>query len=401
MKLTIHRGTHQIGGCATEISTADTRIFIDFGSELPGPDEETREETLSIPGLTVGAPDCDGVFFTHTHGDHIGNIHRILPEVPLYMGAASREIGKVLNEELARHCDRSAELAAIERARIFSPGEAIQIGDVKITPLRVDHSAFDAYMFLVEADGVRLLHTGDFRDHGYTGRKLAGVLEKYAGQVDWLVTEGTMLSRDGEGVMTEQELEKKARRIMAENERVFVLCSSTNIDRIRAFYRAKPKSRPAVCDRYQKKVLNTVEANAPGWLKGYDFRYVIPNTRMNHLLHDWMEEQGFLMFVRVNRYFREFMRPYQWNCKVIYSMWRGYLEGPCRDSRLADFLAGYDVEYLHTSGHATRNALRKVYELVQPRQGVIPMHSEAPEQFKDLVPENRLVFLQDGQALKL
>lgn len=36
MKLTIHRGTHQIGGCATEISTADTRIFIDFGSELPG-----------------------------------------------------------------------------------------------------------------------------------------------------------------------------------------------------------------------------------------------------------------------------------------------------------------------------------------------------------------------------
>ena len=122
---------------------------------------------------------------------------------------------------------------------------------------------------------------------------------------------------------------------------------------------------------------------------------------MNHLLQAWMEEQGFLMFVRVNRYFRAFMRPYQGNCKVIYSMWRGYLEGPCRDSRLADFLAGYDVEYLHTSGHATRNALRKVYERVQPRQGVIPMHSEAPEQFKDLVPENRLVFLQDGQAFKL
>ena len=36
MKITIHRGTHQIGGCATEICTAYTRIFVDFGSALDG-----------------------------------------------------------------------------------------------------------------------------------------------------------------------------------------------------------------------------------------------------------------------------------------------------------------------------------------------------------------------------
>lgn len=401
MKLTIHRGTHQIGGCTTEISTANTRIFIDFGSELPGPDREVREETLSIPGLTEGKPDCDGIFFTHTHGDHMGNIHRVLPEVPLYMGAAAREISRALNEELDRYSDRSAELTAIRRARTFLPGRGIRVGDIEITPLRVDHSAFDSYMFLVEADGVRLLHTGDFRDHGYTGGKLDSALKKYAGRVDWLITEGTMLSRSGEGIMTERELEQTARRIMGENQRVFVLCSSTNIDRIRAFYRAKPRERPAVCDRYQKKVLNTVEANTPGWLKGYDFKYVIPNARMNYILHDWMEEQGFLMFVRVNNYFREFMKPYQGNCKVIYSMWRGYLEGPCRDSRLVDFLAGYDVEQLHTSGHATRDALRRVCELVQPSRGIIPMHSEAPERFRDIVAEDRLMFLRDGQTLDL
>ena len=34
MKLCIHRGTHQIGGIAAEISTASTRILIDMGDEL-------------------------------------------------------------------------------------------------------------------------------------------------------------------------------------------------------------------------------------------------------------------------------------------------------------------------------------------------------------------------------
>ena len=34
MKIKIHRGTHQIGGIAAEISTDNTRIIIDMGDEL-------------------------------------------------------------------------------------------------------------------------------------------------------------------------------------------------------------------------------------------------------------------------------------------------------------------------------------------------------------------------------
>ena len=32
MKITIHRGANQIGGCITEIATKDAKIFIDLGS---------------------------------------------------------------------------------------------------------------------------------------------------------------------------------------------------------------------------------------------------------------------------------------------------------------------------------------------------------------------------------
>jgi ribonuclease J len=37
MKITIRRGTHQIGGCITEIESNGYKIFIDFGEQLHFP----------------------------------------------------------------------------------------------------------------------------------------------------------------------------------------------------------------------------------------------------------------------------------------------------------------------------------------------------------------------------
>ena len=53
-------------------------------------------------------------------------------------------------------------------------------------------------MFLIEAEGKLILHTGDFRDHGYLGRGLLPTIKKRIltqGNIDFLITEGTMLSR--------------------------------------------------------------------------------------------------------------------------------------------------------------------------------------------------------------
>jgi len=53
MKITIHRGANQIGGCITEIATKDTKIFIDLGSNLPGSDKTdyTADEVRKIKQL--------------------------------------------------------------------------------------------------------------------------------------------------------------------------------------------------------------------------------------------------------------------------------------------------------------------------------------------------------------
>lgn len=44
MNIKIHRGLDQIGGCITEISTETSRVFIDFGQNLPGNGEPTTPE---------------------------------------------------------------------------------------------------------------------------------------------------------------------------------------------------------------------------------------------------------------------------------------------------------------------------------------------------------------------
>ena len=50
MNIIIHRGTHQIGGCATEYRTKNTRIFIDFGAEL----DSKNARPFDIEGITKG-----------------------------------------------------------------------------------------------------------------------------------------------------------------------------------------------------------------------------------------------------------------------------------------------------------------------------------------------------------
>ena len=52
------------------------------------------------------------------------------------------------------------------------------IKEVKITPYTVDHSAYGAFMFLIVADGKRILYTGDYRNHGYKGKLFKPTLKK-------------------------------------------------------------------------------------------------------------------------------------------------------------------------------------------------------------------------------
>jgi len=103
----------------------------------------------------------------------------------------------------------------------------------------IDHSAFDAYSFLIEANGKKVFYTGDFRLHGTRGK--IKVFEHFAKNIDCLICEGTNIAKGK--AQTEFELYNKAIELFEkpEHKYVFILCSSTNIDRIFEFYHAYNK----------------------------------------------------------------------------------------------------------------------------------------------------------------
>jgi mRNA degradation ribonuclease J1/J2 len=87
----------------------------------------------------------------------------------------------------------------------------ITLGPFTITPYLVDHSAYDAYAILVEADGVGLFYTGDFRAHGRKGKLFYKLLRLPPKHVDVLLMEGTTLGRPSTdvGFPSEADLERR------------------------------------------------------------------------------------------------------------------------------------------------------------------------------------------------
>ncbi len=117
----IHRGSSQIGGCCTQISTGESRILIDFGANLPGTDQNAGIKDSEMFQKVFGSVWKGAVLFTHYHGDHYGLFKEIPDDVPMYIGSLAKDILEIL----VPYMDRGAEkkgLPAVERMRTYEAG---------------------------------------------------------------------------------------------------------------------------------------------------------------------------------------------------------------------------------------------------------------------------------------
>ncbi len=429
----IYRGTSQIGGIVTEIKKDDHRILIDFGANLPGTKGSGDEETVhKVFGDGAESVKTDVVLFTHYHGDHVGLKMRIPEGIPMYIGRIAKEIMKIIAsgvdyvKEKTGHADE-IEMPVIEKMQPYwNLAQPKDFSGIKVTPLVCDHSALDAYMFVIEMNGKKILYTGDFRDHGIPGEEtFEAMIKRYVSKVDILVTEGTMVSRFDEEklnpIRTEDDLGVRAGKIFAEHHENVVLVSSTNLDSVMEFYHVVPQNKVFLCDPYQARVMKTaIEARdrfykkyrfgkqiyvlCPGQYEGYMkdlVDYTVPENmhgagRKPFTMADpkIFEEKGFVMLARANRNpnfeigrFEERMRAMK-NPFITYSMWKGYLKGgTAEDPAIVNFMNGYmekeHMEELHTSGHAYVETLKKLMDMTQP-DVIIPMHTEDSRAFEEV-----------------
>lgn len=411
MKITIHRGSDQIGGCVTEYEYNGFRLFVDYGEQLPG---AKSMEPLEIEGLTKGDLSKSALLITHYHGDHIGSINKIPNEVPIYIGKVGREIQLVLSEHLSSVDDLHKDIIArLQEARSFSAGMAFEIGPFKIMPVTIDHSAFDAYAFKIEADGVSIFHTGDFRTHGFRSGKLPKTIEQYVGKVDYVVCEGTNVSRPEATSKSERQLQKEFEEEFRQNKGSVIYMSSTNIDRIFALYHAALRTgRKFIVDRYQKKIMDVVVEQKHIWNKSKLYQYgeeepielkyeygsgeFLLTDKFKYLL----DTVGYVLIARANPRFDNLVSRIPGEKKKYLSMWEGYLkkDQEAYNEKLAASLSdGYTL--MHTSGHCDMKSMREFFRLLQP-EAIIPIHTDSPDLFaRQFCDEWPVIRLYDGQSI--
>ena len=144
MKILIHRGANQIGGCITEIQSANgTRVLIDLGHNLPG-ETESQDKFDDPSNLYALLEGISGIIYTHNHGDHLGFFDRVPSDVPQYIGEMSREVMCNILDESLNNAIRAKRKPLIEEivnkvVKIksfctYASGRPFSVGDISITP---------------------------------------------------------------------------------------------------------------------------------------------------------------------------------------------------------------------------------------------------------------------------
>ena len=407
--INVYQG-NQIGGCITVISTDKTKIVIDYGENLTGIQKESNIE------FDWEHENVDAVFFTHYHGDHIGRFMEIPDDVDLYMGEVTYNVMLNLRDAINDNKAVTKLKERLENGSITFVERAVPIcinDDIVVTGYDVDHSAYDAFMYLVEADGTNILHTGDFRDHGHRGHTIKNGVDhntmldvikyyvhKKGRQVDVLITEGTMMgNRAVKERFSEKDLLAWAKNYFKEHRHIFLKISSTNVDSIASFYQAaKANGMSMYANRYirnqfgvyrtagQKRGTNMYNFYGVKQIPFISDREGADNEETYQILDD-MRKNGFIAIVgEYDHYERVMDELADVKPELIYSMWEGYLDPrkDVYDEKLANFCKKYNAFTKHTSGHAYPEFIAQVITVVNPTQMIWPIHTENAEGFMRL-----------------
>ncbi len=429
MKFKIHRGTKEIGGSCVEVWTVTSRILLDFGMPLVEEDGsqfnfekykkltelELIEQSIlpNIGGLYNDSNKLiDGIILSHAHKDHFGLLNYVHKNVMHYLGKATHEIIKLNNIFISQNLH-------LENTYYFEKEKTFKVGDISITPYWADHSAFDAYSFLVEANGKRIFYSGDFRSHGRKAGAFEWFIRNAPKNIDYLLLEGITIGRSDKAFKTEEELEVDFVNTFKSSDCInYVWTSSQNIDRLVSIYRACLKSdKTFVVDVYTANVLDTLAefAQLPTPLKDYiQMMVLFPhrltnqlfNRKLGHLANKFAIKKiakeaisenpsKYVVMVRpsmkidLNKIIAD-------KGNLIYSMWDGYK----KQSSSEEFIKwlkskNFTIIDIHTSGHADTGTLKRMVEAIQPKY-IVPIHTFEGDSYKEIF-EEPIVRLKDGE----
>ncbi len=394
MKLCIHRGSKEIGGTCIEIESQGKRLVLDIGQPLDCPDP-AEADLPAVTGFREEDESLLGVVISHSHLDHYGLAHRLPESTPFLMGAAAERIIRAFSEFTPFQCD-------LKKVIHLENGKPINLAPFTVTPFLVDHSAYDAYAVLVEADGKRVFYTGDLRGHGRKATLFERLVANPPADVDVLLMEGSTIFRQGTetGFKSEDELELELESIFKGTPGMpLIMCSGQNIDRLVSVFKAARRSnRQLIIDMYTAHILKATENEHLPQADWSGVRVFLPYFQKQRIIREKkfelpkqysasriypealaaVKDKSVMLFRDSMRKDLEEARCLE-GARLIYSMWYGYL----KKERMQPFLEWLEQHKIpmtkcHTSGHASVKDLRRLRNAFSSSV-VVPVHCAEPE----------------------
>ena len=402
MKLTIYRGTNEIGGSCVEVEHENSRILLDFGIPLEAMEVKDYKIEDFKPNIKSK---YDAVFISHAHPDHYGLLELLDNNTPIYATADTCEILKNITPLTTKFQTENLNLIPLEAT--------IDIGDIKITPHSIDHSIAGACALEITCCNKTILYTGDIRFHGRCSFKNSALVKSLQ-KVDYLIMEGTTISRTNQEKVLEDDLKPLFIKEFETDKLPIVIFSPQNLDRFVTVYKACLSTKKTlVIDPYTCYILELYakhNKNIPefDWnnIRVYFasnsitsalaeskklYKYKAKKIAINEIKADKSKYVIKSNFTINNKLFEEISKD---DLSIIFSMWKGYLDKPSYLDEYKDI-----ITHIHTSGHAMVKDLQEFVENIKP-SAIIPIHTECKEQYEELF-EAPVLEAQDGITLDL
>jgi ribonuclease J len=380
-------GLGEVGKNMTVYETGGGGVLVDAGLAFP------RDEHL---GVDLVLPDFSylkdrpgllhAVLLTHAHEDHVGSLPYVLREVQVPRVLATKLTLGLVQSKLDEH----GLLARTQLEEIRPEDGPIEVGPFKADFVRMAHSVPDNVAVVLEAAGLRVLHTSDYKlDHtpvdGY--KTDVGKLAELGNRgVDLLLGDSTNAERPG-FTGSERLVGDAFRQIIPLRKgRVLIATFASNVHRMQQAIDVALEADRKVCvvGRSMRKNLNI--ARSLGYLSVSDDALIRPNELDDYapgkvlVLCTGSQGEPLSALTRIAYRDHSAVEVERGDTVIISAK-----PVPGNELRVHDTInqlarAGAEILHqeiapVHVSGHGNAEEIRTVLSLVRPR-GVMPVHGE-------------------------
>ena len=377
-------GLGEIGKNMTVIRCGDEMIVIDSG--LMFPENEMLGVDLVIPDITYieeNVKCLKAIVLTHGHEDHIGALPYILKKLSVPVYGTKLTLG-ILEGRLKENGVDCGNLHTVV------PGEIVMLGCFSVGFIRVNHSIPDAVGLSIKTPVGMIVHTGDFK-FDYTPvdgkmtdfRRLADLGNK---GVLVMLADSTNSEKEGHTASEKTVGEAFNREFANAQGRIIVATFSSNVHRIQQVIDTaiKYRRRVAILGRSMVNVVNiSMELGYIHAPEGIiiDIEDII-NYPANKIVIVTTGSQGEPMSALTRMAMSDHRQvdivqgdtviisatPIPGNEKVVAKTVDNLL-------RLGAHVIYSRSEGIHVSGHASREELKLMHNLIKPKF-FIPVHGE-------------------------